>query len=142
MFTSILTNPCVSVPVKWSDIFSLLVSALEGGSNYWYQDLHRIDNQAFDDTDRKRAKAMGLEWDDLTNSLYRAAFVTDGLRCSVPDYDNGPIHDITRERMLEALSLMAQKSPQHFADFIADNADATTGDVFFQYVVLGEVIFG
>ncbi len=40
------------------------------------------------------------------------------------------------------LQTMADKYPNHWHDFINDNEDATTGDVFLQCCLYGEVIFG
>jgi hypothetical protein len=40
------------------------------------------------------------------------------------------------------LQVMADKYPNHWHDFINDNEDATTGDVFLQCCLYGEVIFG
>ncbi len=41
-----------------------------------------------------------------------------------------------------AFALMAQHSPHHFADFLQENEDIYTADVFLQYVALGEVVYG
>ena len=37
---------------------------------------------------------------------------------------------------------MAETHPRHFADFLAGNEDATTGDVLLQLAVFGELVFG
>jgi hypothetical protein len=37
---------------------------------------------------------------------------------------------------------MAQAYTRHFADFINQNDDAITGDVFLQCCLLGEVLYG
>ena len=37
---------------------------------------------------------------------------------------------------------MAEKYPRHFTDMIQEQDDATTADVFFQCVVLQDVIYG
>jgi hypothetical protein len=44
--------------------------------------------------------------------------------------------------MVRGLQLMADKYPNHFADFMQENDDATTSDVFLQLSVFGELIFG
>lgn len=54
----------------------------------------------------------------------------------------------TREKTLDlqtiakGLQIMAEKHPKHWADFMAENDDAITGDVFLQCALLGEVIYG
>lgn len=40
------------------------------------------------------------------------------------------------------LKLMAANHPKHFADFMVENYDAITGDVFIQLCVFGEIIYG
>ena len=40
------------------------------------------------------------------------------------------------------LQKMAMKSGRHFGDFMNENEDTITGDVFIQYVIFGEVIYG
>lgn len=37
---------------------------------------------------------------------------------------------------------MPVKYPRHWADVLAENDDATTGDVFLQCCLFGECIFG
>jgi hypothetical protein len=37
---------------------------------------------------------------------------------------------------------MAREAPQHFADFLNENDDADTGDVFVQCCLLGEIRYG
>jgi hypothetical protein len=46
------------------------------------------------------------------------------------------------ERLQEGLQVMAEKYPRAFADFMSEDDDAETGDVFVQCAVLGEIIFG
>lgn len=41
-----------------------------------------------------------------------------------------------------AMFLFYEKEPRHFADWIAGRDDATTGDVFIQLCVFGEVVYG
>lgn len=40
------------------------------------------------------------------------------------------------------LALMAKEAPQHWQDFLREDEDAVTGDVFVQLAVFGEVIYG
>jgi hypothetical protein len=51
-------------------------------------------------------------------------------------------HVIRKEDLDAGLKLMAEKHSTHFADFIAENEDAITADVFFQCVVLKDVVYG
>lgn len=50
---------------------------------------------------------------------------------------------IHRSDIIKGLELMAEKSPDHFGDLISESgADAITYDVAFQYIVLGEIVYG
>jgi hypothetical protein len=51
-------------------------------------------------------------------------------------------HIVNRESFEKAFGEMARRLPSHFADFMADNEDADTADVFLQLLALGEVIYG
>jgi hypothetical protein len=49
---------------------------------------------------------------------------------------------LDRAAIDRGLAIMAEKYPRHFGDFIADNEDSITGDVFIQCCLLGDVIYG
>ena len=47
-----------------------------------------------------------------------------------------------RAALLKGLQLMAKDYPQQWADFMDDNDDANTGDVFVQLCCFGKTIYG
>jgi hypothetical protein len=49
---------------------------------------------------------------------------------------------VNLEAIKVGLALMADKYPEHWGNFMSENDDAETGDVFFQLVCFGEVIYG
>lgn len=110
-------------------IKDLFTGAFEGGSNYWVRRIsHRPD---FDGS---------LTLDE-----------NDKLPLNLPftiTYDNPDGDDATRRKRIsraaidKGLSLMAAKAPRHFANILDENDDAETADVFLQFVVLGDIIFG
>ena len=52
-------------------------------------------------------------------------------------------HTITHKDLAEALKIWpSSKYAHHFAEFIRENEDAITADVFLQLVVLKEVVYG
>lgn len=60
-----------------------------------------------------------------------------------PSTDNGIISKkLNEENLLIGLKVMAQKYPYHFSNFISENADGITADVFLQCSVLGDVVYG
>lgn len=56
--------------------------------------------------------------------------------------DNIKKYKIGSVNFAEGFKLMAVNSPKAFADFMNDNYDIFTADIFLQYVVFGEVIYG
>lgn len=106
------------------EIESLIISAIEGGSNYWY----RIENSTRGDYLKTAMGKSGLIISDYIGNDGDEKTMRKGR------LNNKSIH--------KALQLMASKHPRHFGDLLSDNADSTTADVFLQLAVLGEVIYG
>lgn len=51
-------------------------------------------------------------------------------------------YELDRAAMVRGFDIMAEKYPQHFQDFINEDMDAITADVWLQCCVLGEVVYG
>lgn len=51
-------------------------------------------------------------------------------------------HTLRPSDFAKGLHIMATKHPKHFGDFMAENEDIFTADVFLQCVALQEVIYG
>lgn len=114
-----------------SDAWHLLVSAFEGGSNYWA----RIDNsKPYFTAGNEKPYTYLPDVPFLGGSI--AVEQSDG-----GDYEPCPFV-LTRERCLAAFQLMAEKHPHHWQAVCVENTDAETGDVFLQLAVLGDVVYG
>lgn len=119
-----MTTNTATVTVKVTHTFDrervecLLVSAFEGGSNYWI----------------KWAKSV-REGDPF----YDAAF-DYGVRIRADGEPHSRLLNLAA--MQKGLQDMADHHPRHMADFIAGNDDATTGDVFLQLCLFGAVVYG
>lgn len=74
----------------------------------------------------------------------------EGLKLKVmfDDPENGDAGDHADEKIIEwkdfveGVQIMSDKHSSHFADWVGDNADALTGDVFWQCIVLKDVVYG
>ena len=64
------------------------------------------------------------------------------LSSSGSDYDPPKTTILKLSTLKKGLKVMAEKYPKHFKDFLIQNCDAITGDVFLQCCVEGEVIYG
>lgn len=121
----------VKVSVPRSVVADLLCAAFEGGSNYWIERVSAA-----------RLAPVQSDWVHLSDvpSL--------GGALDIFVADPGDDHRMRGPRRLDAaacqrgLAIMAHKHAQHFADATSESSDATTGDVFLQLALFGEVIFG
>ena len=125
-----------------STIRELLICALEGGSNYWclLKSLTYAENVGPEDFEEE-----GELWADGWELPYALPFVAG---CALVIGDAEDPDDHTKNKHLDrgliegGLQLMAEKRPKVFADILADKIDADTGDIFLQYCLFGEVIYG
>lgn len=130
----------VPTPVNWEYVSNAMVGAIEGGSTYWLNACH----SSLDDNSRTLKRAISLN-DGIWYA--EASYWREGGKALLR-YDNpekGPSQaerEIGKTEIILGLRTMAEKSPQHFADLVNENDDATTHDVFIQYVLFGEIIYG
>lgn len=127
------TRVIVAIEVSRKRISDLLCSALEGGSNYWYIIKKHVPPPTL--TFRSDADKVYTHLDFPLN---------EGGALLIGDMEDAKSG--TKRLDLEAigrgLAVMARAYPSHFGDFISENDDATTGDVFLQCCLFGEVIYG
>lgn len=108
----------------------VLTAALEGYSNYW----GLVGREVVDDYITK-------ERPYLANAVVAA--IMDGKEVAVYDSEEGDVLGVMCiNTFKERLEKMRSDSPSHFADLMAENDDAITSDVLFQYLALGEIVFG
>lgn len=115
--------------------FDMLVGAIEGGSNYWYY----ISNKMCDKIDAVIPPNGEMSFvDRMWKYILAGNFVN--IR-DIEDTSN-LLGSIRLSNMNERELKLFQEQPQHFADILSENDDATTADVWFQYVVMNEVVYG
>lgn len=118
----------VGIEVPAQRVVDLFISACEGGSNYWCQEVN------------PKAKSG-----DPYETMLDGFTVLDGT--------DGKGHTITPKDIEEALALFARGGPDekygpegwgvaHFSAWMDENDDATTADVFLQLCVFKKVIYG
>lgn len=137
MNTDTPTQRTISVNVKHEisldRISNLLCSAFEGGSNYWYQIQKFV-----------QPKALTFRTDE--DQVYRHLDypLNDGgavIVGDMEDEDSEPKR-LDLKSIQKGLQIMAEKYPRHMGDFLNDNDDAETGDVFLQCCLFGDAIYG
>ena len=120
----------VKTTVPDQRIEDLLCNALEGGSNYWYI------IKKFNYPSGQTKESLGITYPHIELPLKGGSLTIGDIEGQMPD------KVLDRAAITKGLELMAEKYPKHYADFLAENDDATTGDVFLQLAVFGEVVFG
>lgn len=138
----------VTNTIKLEDIRSLMCIGWEGGMTTWCL---RIEENScptgFSPKDFKPGGSVRSQNKDWGWSYLYPTMTGGSIRCLVDEEDSG-IYEravpyiLDLEKIKTALKLMSEKSPKHWADFISDNSDAITGDVFLQYALFGEIIYG
>lgn len=129
--------------VGWDKITNAIVGAVEGSYSPWLQGFN------YERSQPSMGLAEAARGGERTVWYNDPAFWIGGGVAQV-NYDdpedeegNGAgKKDIKRADLSRGLALMAEKSPDHFADLLNENDDADTHDVFMQYVILGEVVYG
>lgn len=119
----------IEYEVEDKRLADLLCCAIEGGIGYWA----RIAKVSKGEND---VKPWG---DDYAPDYIQAPFCTNGY---VVFEDEDESFTLDRESMKRGLGIMASKYPWHFNDFIAENEDSETGDVFVQCCLLGDIFYG
>lgn len=115
-------------------IKDLLCSAFEGGSNYWYW----IDAENFPEGETYETLNKNKDfYPYLELPLMEGGSI---IISSLEEPDN-PKVTLDRKAIEKGLQVMAEKFPSHFGDFLAENDDATTGDVFLQCACFGDVVY-
>ena len=116
------------------DIF---VTALEGGSNYWYY-LH-------DDAVKSIRKAVPKEEDPYLSTAILKAILDHDVKVFINDAENEDevVGVITRGTMQSRLQILADSECKWALDkHIREEGDADSADIVFQYLAMGEVIYG
>lgn len=116
------------------NVADLLVSAFEGGSNYWIERCDIVSKGGIEFGSHDQGK------DDYYPWIILAVMGSGELR--IHPVEDDKTHTLSREKLQHGLDLMANKYPRHWADFVTDHADATTGDVFLQLALLGDIVYG
>ena len=135
------TTVTLTIPTK--QIRGLLCSAFEGGANYWFGNLEPLATpegttaEDFHDGGRMQTEGDYWHWSQLLPTSGGSIKFVDTIDSHLSEDEKACVLD--GDKITHGLKVMADKYPKHFADFLAENDDATTGDVFLQCCTFGEV---
>ena len=108
-----------------------MVTALEGGSNYWY----------FIKSLPKRDDLKGLAFSEALSTLVwkhdEKIEVFD-----VENQDEDAIGIIDKSKIVPTLNMLSKEYNEVFTNLMNENYDAMDCDIFFQVLTMNEIVFG
>jgi hypothetical protein len=118
-------------------IADLLICALEGGSNHWI-------------TSIEIGKGVSTIEPKSIEDYLQYAIEQDGWSITLRDKEifwrerkpHYVAYHVTLPKLIAGLRHMAEEHPRHFLNFLNEDEDAETGDVFLQISTFGEVVYG
>lgn len=116
---------------------NIFVTALEGGSNYWYA--------ISSETKRAIREVVSREEDPYLSTALITAVLDRDLAVDIHDAEDNEtiLGTLTLDNIKERLQALADSDDAvHLMDELMETGDAITSDVCFQYMVMGEIIFG
>lgn len=145
----------VKTKINIEAIESMLVTALEGGSNYWYElnsaDLKQMRkwlNDKIEKGELQRNKSIHYDWMDAIFQGYPkplAIYETEEVYDNEGDFSEfEPLGYLSMDNIRKGLELASKDYPEHYNEFFPeyDNGDSTNADVIFQLIVMGDIVFG
>ena len=124
----------VKINVSNSRIRDLLTTAMETSA---CQEWCRLDKEVM--PSNTAAAVVELKYPHIDVPFIGGFLVLTCTEAGAPG-QNPRILDF--KACVRGLRTMAEKYPQHFSDFMEENDDACTADVWLQCAVFGEVVFG
>ena len=127
----------IEIEISREVLEDVFVTALEGGSNYWYF-LPDHSVQAI-------RRAVPKEEDPYMSTAILKAILDHDVKVAINDADDeeNTIGIITKGTMQGRLQMLAE-SPLKWAleAHMNEQGDADSADIVFQYLAMGEVIYG
>jgi hypothetical protein len=119
------------VRIPEQKINDMIVSSVEGGSNYWarfvFPKNYKDNFKSYDEIPMQdgEIEVIDIETDELLGVLNKATIQT-GLQL-----------------MANCRDIKDKQVPnRHFKNLATDNEDAETADVFMQLSIMGEIVYG
>lgn len=134
-------NVTVKQNVSASRIVDLLCTAFDGGMTAGWA---RAETHMPDEPDWSWGEGgpekTEKEWAEV-RKIYVAPMCGGHVTLIDVEEDEKP-YRLDKEALERGLHVFAEKYPEHFSDFINENDDAITGDIYVQCCVFGDAIYG
>ena len=142
----------MNVPIK--AIEEVLITALEGGSNYWYY----MDGQdhceywlskEIKEGRLKRNESIHYKWmDAMFQGCPHKIKILDGEETEwgdAEDYDEiEPLGYLTMESIANGLKIASKDYSEQLSQHVPEynDGDGNSADVLFQLMIMGDIVFG
>jgi len=117
----------VRKPVTPEAVANLIIAAFEGGSNYWIDKVRHISGNS-------------------NEKPYYAdpqLYMDPDFLIEITDNDEEDRWNLNQRAIVRGLDLLGSVAHgRHLADFLSENDDAETADVFLQLCLFGDVVYG
>jgi hypothetical protein len=123
--------------VKREVLEDIFVTALEGGSNYWYY--------LPEESIKAIRKAVPKSEDPYLSTAILKAILDHDVKIAINDAEDEDevIGVITRGTMQARLQLLSDSNERWALErHMREEGDAGSADVVFQYLTMGEVVYG
>ena len=116
------------IQITESDIENILVSSLEGGSNYWMG----LDNSRLEFKDKPKGEPL---------STWTTKLIIDGKSVYFYDIEDPEEKslELTLQKLLNGITQNAEERPNSANK---DDWDACDADCIIQYALFGELVYG
>jgi len=124
----------IKQPVSFDHFENIIVGALEGGSNYWYE----LNVAEFRNT------LKGEKGEPISTRIAQSLYEDPTFKMNVYDIEEEGelLGTVTQESILNAIKTANEKHSDVFYDLFEGSWDANTADVLFQLATMGEIVFG
>ena len=117
---------------------SIFITAIEGGSNYWYY----IGEEAVKAINNVCPRASGMAFSERVFTAVHDYGVEVALH-DIEDIDGEPIGMLSKDTFKERLERCANEGAMWaLQQEIDEQGDATTSDAVFQYLALNDLVYG
>lgn len=127
----------IKVGVSRETMENIFITALEGGSNYWYD----LSKEA---VLRVRSAVPKSEEECLSVAIFKAVYDHD-VEVPINDYENPSevLGVLKKSELSVRLNKMIDDGHiDAIVSEIREEGDADTSDTIFQYLVMNEIVFG
>jgi hypothetical protein len=126
----------------------VLVTAFEGGSNYWYW--IKIDEHWFDVAKRydielaKKENPQRTTASPIVIRISNALLNVENFSMNIYDLEDTDerLGVLTKESFVKGCEICATQYPHVWENLMTESYDANDADVLFQLAVMGDVVFG